>query len=321
MDYLIKRKDSCKNKVKHRILRLFTGIFLVLLFSGIAHAQIQQKPDVEVFKKPTRKKSRLKVSQTFQLSDEIPEGSGLCVWKGMLWTHNDSGEPVLFSLDTATGKIIEKYLLPGVANNDWEDLAQDEDYFYLGATGNNTEKKDTVEILRIGKHDLIRQKPSIEKIRFTWPETLTDGKRKKINFNCEAITVVGDSLYLFTKEQKRGRRTRIFTLSNRPGLSVAKYKSTLKTRILITGVSYDSGTKQLVLCGYNLLLRPFLLVFPETENHDFFGGNMKQIKLRIPFHQVEGVATSDGKRYYAINEKWHLYFFHTRQKLHVIELE
>ncbi|MBC8644350.1 hypothetical protein H9W95_10490 [Flavobacterium lindanitolerans] len=35
----------------------------------------------------------------------------------------------------------------------------------------------------------------------------------------------------------------------------------------------------------------------------------KHIKLRIPFHQVEGVATSDGKRYYAINEKWHLYFF------------
>lgn len=33
------------------------------------------------------------------------------------------------------------------------------------------------------------------------------------------------------------------------------------------------------------------------------------------------MATSDGKRYYAINEKWHLYFFHTRQKLHVIELE
>jgi len=296
-------------------------LLLVLFITLTVTSQNQKDIARELIRKPKLERSHLKSLHTFRLDAKIPEGSGLVAWNGQLWTHNDSDSNSLFALDTATGKIVQEYELPHVKNRDWEDLSQDSDYFYLGAFGNNTEERDTLRILRIEKISLLKQQPKIDAIKFGWPETFTDGKRSKINFNCEAMAVVDDSIYLFTKEQKEGRRTRVFSLPVKPGTYTAHYKSTLNTRILVTGASYDAGSKKLVLCGYNLLLRPFLLVFPEVKGTDFFAGKVTQFRLRLPFHQIEGVSTFDGKRYYLINEKWKFMGVDVGGELNVVGVE
>src|SRR5688572_7072611 len=59
------------------------------------------------------------------LPPELTEASGIAVGRrtpGILWAHNDSGEPMLFALDS-TGGLIGRVRVPGVANEDWEDIA------------------------------------------------------------------------------------------------------------------------------------------------------------------------------------------------------
>ena len=49
-----------------------------------------------------------------ELPAEIEETSGLIFHNGKLWTHNDSeGEPVLYSIDTTNGQILERKTIAG----------------------------------------------------------------------------------------------------------------------------------------------------------------------------------------------------------------
>jgi hypothetical protein len=262
---------------------------------------------------------RIKPSKSFSLSGKIPEGSGLAAWNGRLWTHNDSGEAKLFALDTATGKIVDEYELPGAENNDWEDIAQDKRYFYIGDIGNNAGERSRLNIIRIEKESLLAHKPVIDTIAFSWPDTVTGHKTEKINYNCEAMVTGGDSIYLFTKEYKKDRCTRAFSLPKKPGTYVANYKSTFKTNVLVTGAFYDETNNQLVLSGYNLWLRTFLLVFRNINGTGFFAEKCVKVTVRKPLRQTEGVATFDGKSWYLINEDFKFWFLlHTKAGLHKI---
>lgn len=58
-----------------------------------------------------------------------------------------------------------------------------------------------------------------------------------------------------------------------------------------------------------------------NKNHDFFSGNKRKIKLRLPFHQIEGIATGDGLRYFLTNEAFKRKpFLNVKQKLHLVDL-
>src|SRR5215217_4150572 len=65
------------------------------------------------------------------LSDSLAETSGMVYWNGWLWTHNDDTDPHLYAIDTLDGHIVKKVEILNVINNDWEEITQDNDYFYL----------------------------------------------------------------------------------------------------------------------------------------------------------------------------------------------
>lgn len=91
---------------------------------------------------------------------------------------------------------------------------------------------------------------------------------------------------------------------------------------MITGATYTTQGKNLVLCGYSLLARPCLFVFPNFGKPDLFGKEgSKLIIKKIPLHQVEGVTTFDGSTYYLINEDLHFLFFHTSPQLNKVEIK
>lgn len=263
----------------------------------------------------------VKPIRSMKIPAEISEGSGLAAWNGKLWTHNDSGEPILFAIDTS-GALSNHIKLPGIKITDWEDISQDAKYLYIGNIGNNSQQRDTLQILRILKSSLSASKPVIDSIRFQWPETreTKHSRKKKINYDCEAMEVIGDSIYLFTKEWKHGTRTKVFSLPAKRGFFTLRFKQALNTSILVTGASYHRNTKKLVVLGHNFLMRPFLLVFPDATDDDFFSGRALKIKVKIPFKQAEGVATFDGKTYYLINERFKFLFFKSRQQLHCVDI-
>ena len=258
------------------------------------------------------------------LSDTLIETSGLIIWNNRLLTHNDNTELNLYSLDTISGAIQSIYLLANVTNIDWEDIDQDSNYVYVGDFGNNANGNRTnLKILRIEKASLLINAPVIDTIFFSYSDQVnfTPTGGNNTDFDCEAFIVSNDSIYLFTK-QWVSNETGLYSLPKTPGTHIANLKSTLNVQGLITGATFLEDKHLIVLCGYSNVLQPFLYCLYDFSNFEFFSGNKRKIGLSLPFHQVEGIATNSGRKYYLSNE----YFTQPPlitipQKMHIIDLD
>ena len=90
-------------------------------------------------KKPYTEISYPDVPQIYtKLDEKLYENSGLMFFDGDIWTFNDSGgEPEIYRIDEACGKISQTVILENAKNHDWEDITQDNKYIYLSDAGNN----------------------------------------------------------------------------------------------------------------------------------------------------------------------------------------
>lgn len=260
---------------------------------------------------------------TFSLSDQIQETSGLILWDGNLWTHNDNTNTVIYGLDTLTADIERYYDLHNVENSEWEEISQDQEYIYLGGFGNNANgNRNDLHILRIEKGSLLALDPVIDTIWFSYSDQ-TDFSPKEPNqtdFDCEAMIVSDDSIYLFTK-QWISTQTTLYALPKVPGNHIANKKASYNIQGLITGATYFESKRLVVLCGYTSLLHPFLFLLYDFQSLDFFSGNKRRITISLPFHQIEGITTQDGLKYYISNESFVLQpFTNSPQKLHIFNL-
>src|SRR5690606_31182475 len=107
-----------------------------------------------------------------------------------LLTHNDDSDTNLYALDSITGAVISQFALPGVTNIDWEDIAQDEDFIYIGDFGNNARgNRQNLRILRLSKASMSTAVPVIDTLFFSF-EDQTDFTALPANttdFDCEAM--------------------------------------------------------------------------------------------------------------------------------------
>lgn len=268
------------------------------------------------------KKGKSKLNNSIILDDKLKETSGLIHWNGKVWTHNDDTDVNLYALDTVTGKIIDTYALQGVSNSDWEEIAQDNEYLYVGDFGNNaTGNRKDLNILKIEKQSLLLKRPTIESIKFAY-ENQSDflkNKPNETNFDCEAFIVVKDSLFLFTKEWK-SKKTTVYKLPNRVGDFVAQKGVSYNVKGLVTAASYYPSKKILALCGYTRKGKPFMELFYNFKGNDFFSGSKKRIKLKPRFMQIEAISTNDGVHYYLTNEKLKFGPINKSQQMHKLEL-
>ncbi|MCK5136222.1 MAG: T9SS type A sorting domain-containing protein [Bacteroidales bacterium] len=257
------------------------------------------------------------------LSDDLAETSGLILWDGYVWTHNDSEDTRLYGLDTVNADIMLDYDLKGVVNTDWEEISLDDEYIYLGDFGNNVSGNRTdLHLLRIEKGSLKSGSPVIDTIWFSYSDQV-DFEPKEANetdFDCEALIVSEDSIYLFTK-QWVSVQTSLYVLPKIPGTFTAKKRATYNIQGLITGATYLESSDLLVLCGYTSLVYPFFYLLYDFGGHDFFSGNKRRVTVSLPFHQVEGIATNDGLKYYVSNERLVVQpVANNPQKLHIFDL-
>lgn len=266
--------------------------------------------------------SGIKPIFSVSISDRIHETSGLLYWNNKLWTMNDDGDSNLYSLDTI-GRNLKQYVLAKVKNKDWEAISQDSDHIYLGDFGNNVSgNRSDLHILKIEKKALLENKSIIDTISFSFENQINfiNQKANATDFDCETLLATRDSLYLFTKEWST-RSTRVYVLPKIAGNYQAKLKASLDVRGLVTGGVILENKKLIVLCGYSKKLQPFLYLLYDYRENDFFSGNKRKIKLKLPFHQVEGIATNDGLHYYITNESFHRKPFITSvQQLHFVDL-
>ncbi|MFH6994362.1 T9SS C-terminal target domain-containing protein [Flavobacterium sp. FlaQc-48] len=249
------------------------------------------------------KNLKLKPEYSLQLSDSLKETSGLIAFDHLLWTHNDDHDKTIYGLDSL-GKIQKKIILDKVVNHDWEEISQNSTHLYMGDFGNNySGNRKDLNILKIEKKSFLEGNPNIETISFRYSDQtdFSSQKPNRTDFDCEAFIVLKDSIYLFTKQWKSSK-TSIYALPNKSGDHVAQLKHTFDTKGLVTGATYLESKKLIALCGYSKIGKPFLYLLYDFKSHDFLSGNKRRIDIKLPFHQIEGIATRDGLHYYLTNE-------------------
>jgi hypothetical protein len=260
---------------------------------------------------------------TLQLDEEISGTSGLILWDGNLWTHNDYGSTDLYGLDTASGEIERIYSLEGAENLNWEEIAQDQDDIYIGAFGNNaTGNRTDLHILKVSKSSLKSGNPHIDTIWFSYADQVDLSPRpaNQTDFDCEAFIVTDDSIYLFTK-QWISAHTTLYRLPKIPGRYEALKISSHPVEGMVTGSTWIEPERLVVLCGYTILLQPFLYLLYDFSGTDFFSANIRRVDILLPFHQVEGIATGNGLKFYVSNESFEIQSIAKYpQKLHTFDL-
>lgn len=259
---------------------------------------------------------------SFNLAAALDETSGLIRWNNQIWTHNDSQDINLYALDTLNGSIVQTQPLNGVVNTDWEEISQDDEYLYIGDFGNNGNGNRTdLKILKISKSSVLAGSPVVETINFSYSNQVnfnpTGGNNT--DFDCEAFIVSADSIFLFTK-QWVSNQTSVYSLAKTPGTHIANLKTTYNVQGLITGATSFIEENLIVLSGYSTSLQPFVYLLYDYTGNNFFSGNKRKIGLNLAFHQVEGIATNNGLKYYISNEAFNQFPFNVPQKLHTLNL-
>ncbi len=248
-----------------------------------------------------------RLPEVCNLPAAVNETSGLVFWRNSLWTHNDSGGlPVIYRIDTLSGKVLQRITVKNGQNHDWEDIAQDSAYLYVGDMGNNSGNRKNLCIYKIKKSDIPLSGDagvSAEKIAFSYPDYRGPVKnRKSNNFDGEALLAAGDSLYLFSKDWK-DQRSRLYALPKNSGKWVARLVSSCDVQGLVTGADRDPVTGRVALSGYtrgNWV--PFVILLTGYTKHNFFSGDCKRIRLKAKATQIEGVAFGENKTLYFSSE-------------------
>lgn len=216
-----------------------------------------------------------------------------------LFTHNDSGNPpILYQVSAISGQILESFRIPGVQNIDWEELASDSGFIYIGDIGNNAGYRKDLVIYAVNKLN-VSDPHSIPPgaIRFSYPEQTSFHPSGRHNFDCEAMIAWGDSLYLFTKNRK-DLATDVYRLPKTPGNYEARHVGHFDTGGLITAADLLTGEKnQLALLGYKpegSRFKSFLLLFTGFRETDFFGGTSRRTELANDLQAEAVLFTSDS---------------------------
>ncbi len=132
----------------------------------------------------------------------LPEASGVAASRtspGVLWSHNDSGEPTLQAV-SADGASVGRLWVARAAVEDWEDISvgpcPDGSCIYIGDIGDNNAKRGSLTIYRVPEPDSLGDVRSrkTESMRLIYP----DGPK-----DAEALAVLPNgSLLIVTKGER-----------------------------------------------------------------------------------------------------------------------
>jgi hypothetical protein len=244
------------------------------------------------------------------LDSAVPESSGLQLTGQGLWTFNDSGNtPSLYKVDSTSGAMLQQVVITNFINVDWEDIATDAQYLYVGDFGNNNGDRRDLKVLRVQKSAIgtsPNESVTAQAINFSYPDqTNFSPGTNNHNFDCEAFFYSNDSLHLFTKNWA-DLRTKYYTIPAQPGTYVAHLKGSFNVNGLITAADLNAAGTGAGLLGYNSSTgATFLWLLSDFRNGQFLKGNKRRIELpnALFIGQAEGLTFVDQYRVFISNER------------------
>lgn len=242
------------------------------------------------------------------LPKDLKEVSGTEIVKNskFIWMINDGGnKPMLFGVSKKGN--IKKEIYIKAKNNDWEDLASDEEgTIYIGDFGNNLNKRKNLSILIVKNNELDEKNAEIDRIEFQYPNQLKfPPKKKKMYFDAEAFFYFKNHVYIFTKSRVKGKfgKTTLYKIPAKKGKHVAeivgKFENCNDIECWITSADISKDGKKVAL-----LSPKSVLIFSDFKNDNFFSGKVKKIELDY-YSQKEGITFKDNNTLLITDEKAH----------------
>lgn len=237
---------------------------------------------------------------------DVVEASGLAasqVNKGLLWTHDDSGnEPYVYGLDNK-GAIVCTLKVSSANNIDWEDIAVGKgpqahpSYVYVGDIGDNDARRSKITVYRfpepqIGTKDRF-QEVRADALTFTYP----DGARDAETLFVDPLT---EDLYIVSKRERKNRVYRA-KAPHVAGLErVLEFVTELPVSVITAGDISPSGSE--------VILKNYVYAYYwKRNNGEPLESTFSRAPSTIPYMpepQGEAICFSaDAKGYYTISER------------------
>ena len=277
------------------------------------------------------------LSKVNPISNVLVESSGLQMAGNSLWSFNDGGgAAAIYRIDTLTNTVFQTVNLGGATNVDWEDIAFDGTYFYVGDFGNNADGyrsdlkiykfkySDIPEYATAQETTLAADKISV--ISFKYSNNLVPVKttNNHTKFDCEAMIVDNGNIHLFSKNWIDLNSTHYVINNTLPGSYIADSLETLETGYLVTGADKAPGQKVVALLGYvtTNLGNHFMHLLTEYNNGFYFNGNKRKLDLpnATEMGQAEGIVFRNERYGYISNERVSYGPYVVNQQLHSFDL-
>lgn len=247
----------------------------------------------------------IEITKVVDLSSTINETSGLINFDGKIITHNDSGsEPILYEININSGEINREVRISNVNAIDIEDIAQDENFIYVCDIGNNSNDRKDQAIYKISKNDYLdKNEVEAEVISISYKEQIDFSKTDKAtNFDAEAVVVMGDELFLFTKNWG-DLRTSVYRIPTQMGTYEITAVDSYDIEGLITGADYKQTGNTIILTGYSGFI-PFVVQLSEFTADNPLNGTIDKNSIALTgSRQIEAIAANPDGSYYISAEE------------------
>lgn len=167
---------------------------------------------------------------TYPLESKLKEISGLeQLNTSTLVAINDGGNKAELYLIDFEGKPIKTVSVANATNVDWEDLAKDDKYLYIGDIGNNNNNRKDLCIYKVKIEDVLnKSEVTAEKITFNYYDQKEFPPSKEfLNFDAEGMIAYRNAIFIFSKNRTEpfdGVCT-VYSVPNVTGNHTAKYQS------------------------------------------------------------------------------------------------
>lgn len=255
----------------------------------------------------TKNKSLVAINQS-ALDPVFKEISGLASTDQKYWAINDSGgRAALYSFDKKERALKNVVSIDTASNIDWEDLAQDSKFIYISDSGDNIALRQSIAIYKIAKTELLKSAVNhsikSKKLTISYADKNNFLPQKNHNFDSEALTVVNNELWLFSKN-RQDQRTKLYKIDKKHKTQIIEPTASYPVDGLITAVDYNHKSQQLIFLGYSkrsIFGHSFVLVVDVEKNLPVWSSAARyQLK---PYAQWEAIQWVSDKKFIAAAEK------------------
>ena len=180
-----------------------------------------------------------------KLPKYLDETSALEYYGGNLLTLNDSGGKSILYEFNFDGVVINQHQIKTVKNYDWESLAADNNFIYVGDFGNNFSNRDNLTILKIN----IKNFELVGKILISYKNQKKTLYNPLGKFDAEALISYDNKLILFSKNRK-DLTSEVYIIPKEIGTYKLEEINSIITDCLITGADYDNDLNKRINTRY-----------------------------------------------------------------------